>query len=58
MKITVNSAGIRGLAGTCEDEEEKADYLGRLDEITGKPGFKDAIHPFSEPTRRKSPSLR
>ena len=43
MQITIQSAAIRGLAGTCENEEEKADYLGRLEEMSGKPGFKDAI---------------
>lgn len=43
MQITIQSAAIRGLAGTCENEEEKADYLGRLEEMSGKSGFKDVI---------------
>jgi hypothetical protein len=34
---------IRALAQVCEDEEIKAQYHVALDEISGKPGFLDAI---------------
>ncbi len=34
---------IRALATVCEDEEVKADYLLKLEELSGKPGFVDAI---------------
>lgn len=43
IQITSNSAAIRALAGTCEDEGKKTGYLVRLDEICGKPGFKDVV---------------
>ncbi|HEY5177423.1 MAG TPA: hypothetical protein VII95_17835, partial [Terriglobales bacterium] len=43
IQITSNSAAIRALAGTCEDEEKKTGYLVQLDEICGKPGFKDVV---------------
>ncbi len=34
---------IRALAKVCEDEEVKAFYLLKLEEISGKPGFIDAV---------------
>lgn len=34
---------IRALAKVCEDEEVKASYLLKLEEISGKPGFIDAV---------------
>jgi hypothetical protein len=37
------SDAIRALAQVCEDEEIKANYLLALEDITGKPGFMDAI---------------
>lgn len=43
IQITASSAAIRALANSCEDEEVKTSYLVQLDEITGKPGFKDVI---------------
>lgn len=43
IQITSNSAAIRALAATCEDEGEKTGYLLLLDEICGKPGFKDVV---------------
>jgi hypothetical protein len=36
-------AAIKSLAGVCEDEEIKTSYLLALEEISGKPGFADAI---------------
>jgi hypothetical protein len=41
--ITSNTAAIKALAATCEDEEKKAEYLAMLDEVSGKPGFKQAV---------------
>ena len=43
IQITANAAAIKALANTCEDEDVKGDYLLRLDEISGKPGFKDVV---------------
>jgi hypothetical protein len=43
IQITANSAAIRALANACEDEEFKGVYLLRLEELTGKPGFKSVI---------------
>jgi len=43
IQITTNTAAIRALANTCEDEEVKGEYILRLDEISGKQGFVDAI---------------
>jgi hypothetical protein len=43
IEITAATAGIRALASNCEDEEVKTGYLVLLDEINGKPGFKDVI---------------
>lgn len=37
------SAAIRALAQVCEDEETKANYLLALEDVTGKPGFMDAV---------------
>jgi hypothetical protein len=34
---------IRALAQVCEDEEIKANYLLALEDVTGKPGFMDAV---------------
>lgn len=34
---------IRALAVVCEDEETKANLLATLEDVTGKPGFMDAI---------------
>lgn len=41
--ITGLAAAIRSLAGVCEDEEIKASYLLALEEVSGKPGFVDAV---------------
>jgi hypothetical protein len=43
IQITANTAAIRALANACEDEEFKAVYLVQLEELTGKPGFMDAV---------------
>jgi len=43
IQITTNTAAIRALANTCEDEDVKGDYLLRLDEIGGKSGFKEVV---------------
>jgi hypothetical protein len=43
IQITTNTAAIRALANTCEDEDVKGDYLLRLEEINGKPGFKEVV---------------
>jgi hypothetical protein len=43
IQITTNTAAIRGLANACEDEDYKGECLVRLDELTGKPGFKSVI---------------
>jgi hypothetical protein len=37
------TAAIRALAQVCEDEEVKTAYLLALEEISGKPGFVDAV---------------
>jgi len=37
------TAAIRALAQVCEDEEVKTAYLLALEEISGKPGFADAV---------------
>ncbi len=37
------TAAIKSLAGVCEDEDVKAEYLAALDELSGKPGFVSAI---------------
>ncbi len=37
------TTAIRALAQVCEDEEVKATYLLKLEELSGKPGFLDAI---------------
>jgi hypothetical protein len=41
--ITGLTAAIKSLAGVCEDEDVKAEYLTALDELSGKPGFVSAI---------------
>jgi hypothetical protein len=41
--VTGLTAAIKSLAGVCEDEEVRTDYLLLLEEITGKPGFVDAV---------------
>jgi hypothetical protein len=43
IQIATNSAAIRALANTCEDEDAKASYLVALEELSGKPGFMAAI---------------
>jgi hypothetical protein len=43
ITITTSTAAIRALANSCEDEDVKNDYLLRLEEIDGKPGFKDVV---------------
>jgi hypothetical protein len=43
IQITANAAAIKALANTCEDEDVKGDYLLRLEEMSGKPGFKDVV---------------
>ena len=43
IQITANAAAIRGLANACEDADVKGDYLLRLEELSGKPGFKDVV---------------
>jgi len=43
IQITTNMAAIRALANTCEDEDVKDDYLLRLEEMSGKRGFKEAV---------------
>lgn len=43
IQITTNSAAIRALANTCEDEDEKGEYILRLEELSGKQGFTDAV---------------
>ena len=43
IQITANAAAIKALANTCEDEDVKGDYLLRLDEMSGKPGFKEVV---------------
>jgi hypothetical protein len=43
IHITANTAAIRALANTCEDEDVKGDYLLRLEEMSGKPGFKEVV---------------
>lgn len=43
IQITANAAAIKALANTCEDEDLKADYLLRLEEMSGKPGFKEVV---------------
>ena len=43
IQITTNSAAIRALANTCEDEEAKGEYILRLEELSGKQGFTDAV---------------
>jgi hypothetical protein len=37
------SNALRALANVCEDEEIKATYLVALEEVTGKPGFVEAV---------------
>ena len=49
IQITANTAAIRALANSCEDEEVKGDYLLRLEEIGGQTGFKDAIRSVMRP---------
>jgi hypothetical protein len=41
--ITEYTNAIRALATVCEDEEVKATYLLKLEELSGKPGFMDAV---------------
>jgi len=41
--ITTNTAAIRALANTCEDEDVKDDYLLRLEELSAKQGFKEVV---------------
>src|SRR5580698_8867165 len=41
--ITEYTNAIRALAQVCEDEDVKANYLLKLEELTGKPGFMEAI---------------
>src|SRR5271157_5424390 len=55
IQITSTTAAIRALASTCEDEEEKADYFARLDESSGKPGFKDAVRSVLRTHAQKKP---
>jgi hypothetical protein len=43
IQITTSTAAIRALANTCEDEDVKGEYLVRLEEISGKPGFKEVV---------------
>jgi hypothetical protein len=43
ITITANTAAIRALANTCEDEDVKGDYLLRLEEMGGKQGFKEVV---------------
>jgi hypothetical protein len=43
IQITANTAAIRALANTCEDEDVKGDYLLRLEEMGGKQGFKEVV---------------
>ena len=43
IHITTNSAAIRALANTCENEDVKGDYLLRLEEMGGKQGFKEVV---------------
>jgi DNA-binding PadR family transcriptional regulator len=43
IQITTNSAAIRALANTCEDEDAKGEYILRLEELSGKQGFADAL---------------
>jgi hypothetical protein len=43
VQITANTAAIRALANTCEDEAVKGEYLTAVDELSGKPGFVSAI---------------
>ena len=43
IQITTSSASIRALANSCEDEEVKTSYIAQLEDITGKPGFKNVI---------------
>jgi len=43
IQITTNSAAIRALANVCEDDEVKGEYILRLEELSGKQGFSDAV---------------
>jgi len=41
--VTEYTNAIRALAQVCEDEDTKNEYLLRLEELSGKQGFVDAI---------------
>jgi hypothetical protein len=43
MSVDAYTTAVRALAQVCEDEEIKASYLLALEEVTGKPGFADAV---------------
>jgi hypothetical protein len=42
-RIAEYTNAIRALAQACEDEDVKATYLLALEELSGKPGFVDAV---------------
>jgi hypothetical protein len=43
QQIIVFTNAVRGLAKACEDKEIGDSYLVALDELSGKPGFVDAV---------------
>ena len=46
---------IRALAQVCEDEDVKNEYLTRLDEVSGKKGFVEAIRSVLRPSAAFKP---
>jgi len=53
--VTGLTAAIRALAQVCEDEEIKTTYLNALEELSGKPGFLDAVRSVLKgPGQRKA----
>ncbi|HSZ62029.1 MAG TPA: hypothetical protein VK828_09530 [Terriglobales bacterium] len=49
--VTEYTNAIRALAQVCEDEDIKTNYLLALEEISGKPGFADAVRSSLRVTR-------
>jgi hypothetical protein len=53
--VTGLTAAIRALAQVCEDEEIRTNYLNALEELSGKPGFLDAVRSVLKgPGQRKA----
>jgi hypothetical protein len=52
------TAAIRALAQVCEDEEIKTSFLLALEEITGKPGFVEAVRSALKANRHSQTALQ